>query len=136
MELPAAYLSRMRAQLGAEGYAAYLAAMALAPCRALRVNTLKSAPEELSQLLGAPLARCEGAADGFFLPEGVQPGRHPAHLAGLLSFGMPYLMPFVKKEDGGGTGEGILRLPFRKRKKRPVYARQEEKLRLRRREEH
>ena len=59
-----------------------------------------------------------------------------AHLAGLLSFGMPYLMPFVKKEDGGGTGEGILRLPFRKRKKRPVYARQEEKLRLRRREEH
>ena len=38
-----------------------------------------------------------------------------AHLAGLLSFGMPYLMPFVKKEDGGGTGEGILRLPFRKR---------------------
>ena len=34
-----------------------------------------------------------------------------------MSFGMPYLMPFVKKEDGGGTGEGILRLPFRKRKK-------------------
>ena len=59
-----------------------------------------------------------------------------AHLAGLLSFGMPYLMPFVKKEEAGGTGEGILRLPFRKRKKRPVYARQEEKLRLRRREEH
>ena len=84
MELPAAYLARMRAQLGAEGYAAYLAAMALAPRRALRVNTLKSAPEELSQLLGAPLARCEGAADGFFLPEGVQPGRHPAHLAGLF----------------------------------------------------
>ena len=59
-----------------------------------------------------------------------------AHLAGLLSFGMPYLMPFVKKEEAGGTGEGILRLPFRKRKKRPVYARQEEKLRLRRRKEH
>lgn len=58
-----------------------------------------------------------------------------AHLAGLLSFGMPYLMPFVKREDAGGAGEGILRPPFRKRKKRPVYSRQEEKLRLKRRNE-
>ncbi len=58
-----------------------------------------------------------------------------AHLAGLLSFGMPYLMPFVKREDAGGAGEGILRPPFRKRKKRPVYSRQEEKLRLKRRDE-
>lgn len=58
-----------------------------------------------------------------------------AHLAGLLSFGMPYLMPFVKREDAGGAGEGILRPPFRKRKKRPVYSRQEERLRLKRRDE-
>lgn len=58
-----------------------------------------------------------------------------AHLAGLLSFGMPYLMPFVKRDDAGGAGEGILRPPFRKRKKRPVYSRQEERLRLKRRDE-
>ena len=58
-----------------------------------------------------------------------------AHLAGLLSFGMPYLMPFVKREDAGGAGEGILRPPFLKRTRRPVYSRQEKKLRLKRRDE-
>lgn len=57
-----------------------------------------------------------------------------SHLAGLLSFGMPYLMPFVKKERARGVGDGILRLPFRKRWQRPLYARQEESLRLKRRE--
>lgn len=57
-----------------------------------------------------------------------------AHLAGLLSFGMPYLLPFVKKEPVYEVGNGILRPPFRKRKFRPLYARQEESLRLKRRE--
>lgn len=56
-----------------------------------------------------------------------------AHLAGLLSFGMPYLLPFIKKEPAKGIGDGILRPPFRKRKLRPIYARQEESLRLKRR---
>lgn len=56
-----------------------------------------------------------------------------AHLAGLLSFGMPYLMPFVKKSGIFGKGEGIIRIPFRRRTVRPAYARKEEKLRLKRR---
>lgn len=58
-----------------------------------------------------------------------------AHLAGLLSFGMPYLLPFVKKEPERGVGGGILRLPFVKRWQRPVYAREQERLRLKRRNE-
>ena len=49
-----------------------------------------------------------------------------AHLAGLLSFGVPYLVPFVEKNGGR-----ILRLPFRKRKFRPLYARSDQKRRLR-----
>ena len=57
-----------------------------------------------------------------------------AHLAGLLSFGMPYLLPFIKKEGMSGIGEGILRMPFCKRRKRPVYAKREEELRLKRRD--
>lgn len=55
-----------------------------------------------------------------------------AHLAGLLSFGSPYLVPFVKKERVHDVGDGILRLPLRKRKIRPVYARREESVRLKR----
>ena len=56
-----------------------------------------------------------------------------AHLAGLLSFGLPYLTPFVKKEGDKKTGSGILRVPFKERKRRSVYAREEEKVRLKRR---
>ena len=54
-----------------------------------------------------------------------------AHLAGLLSFGVPYLVPFVKKNGESETGGRILRLPFRKRKFRPLYARSDQKRRLR-----
>ena len=55
-----------------------------------------------------------------------------SHLAGLLSFGVPYLVPFVKYKRENGSGTGILRIPFRKRWKRPMYAREDESVRLRR----
>ena len=54
-----------------------------------------------------------------------------SHLCGLLSFGMPYMLPFIKKVPRCDTGEGILRIPFRKRWQRPLYARWEQKIRLR-----
>lgn len=57
-----------------------------------------------------------------------------SHLAGLLSYGMPYLVPFVEKEQKKDVGNKILRIPFRKRKMRPVYAKVQESLRLKRRE--
>lgn len=56
------------------------------------------------------------------------------HLAGLISFGMPYLVPFIKKEQKGSRGEGVLRVPLRKRVLRPLYAREEQKIRLKRKE--
>ena len=54
-----------------------------------------------------------------------------SHLAGLLSFGMPYLLPFVKKAPERNVGDGIFRLPFRKREQRPVFARSQQSIRLR-----
>ena len=54
-----------------------------------------------------------------------------SHLSGLLSFGMPYLIPFVKKETVRESGDGILRIPFHKRWQRPVYTRKEQRRRLR-----
>ena len=53
-----------------------------------------------------------------------------SHLAGLLSFGVPYLVPFVKKDATKGIGAGIWRVPFKKRWRRPLYARDAEKVRL------
>jgi spore germination protein len=60
-----------------------------------------------------------------------------AHLAGLLSFGLPYLTPFVQKETNreGNGADGILRVPFFLRRYRPVYARRKERLRLKRKAE-
>lgn len=49
------------------------------------------------------------------------------HLAGLKSFGIPYLMPFVASERDGISRwtDGLLRAPMRKMNRRPVYARRE-----------
>ena len=55
-----------------------------------------------------------------------------AHLGGLLSFGIPYLVPFVKRESGKYVGNGILRPPFRMRKIRPLFANANENVRLKR----
>ncbi len=56
-----------------------------------------------------------------------------SHLAAdFSSFGVPYLVPFVKYKRESGTGTGILRVPFRKRWKRPMYAKEDESVRLRR----
>ena len=53
-----------------------------------------------------------------------------SHLAGLLSFGVPYLTPFVKQSMDNGTGNKIVRVPFKKRWRRPSYVRQNERVRL------
>lgn len=55
-----------------------------------------------------------------------------SHLAGLLSFGVPYLAPFLKKSAEKGTGTGVLRLPLGLRRNRPLYANPEERIRLKR----
>lgn len=51
------------------------------------------------------------------------------HLAGLKSFGIPYLMPFAAGERDGisGWNDGLLRAPIRRMKRRPVYARREQR---------
>ena len=57
-----------------------------------------------------------------------------AHLAGLSSFGVPYLVPFIKKDPHEEKGEGIWRVPLRMRWRRPLYAREEQRIRLKRKE--
>ena len=51
------------------------------------------------------------------------------HLAGLKSFGIPYLMPFAAGERDGisGWSDGLLRAPMSRLKCRPVYARREKR---------
>ena len=58
-----------------------------------------------------------------------------AHLGGLLSFGVPYLVQFVKDGAGKAAGTRILRLPFRKRTIRPLFAKPDAAVRLKKHEE-
>lgn len=54
------------------------------------------------------------------------------HLAKLRSFGIPYLMPYVAAELNGYEDErdSLIRFPLFSMRRRPIYARQMERLRL------
>ena len=78
MNLPEAYLDRMKGQLG-EDFDAYLAAMAEPEKRAARANGLKLSPEKLAELRPDFLPT---GGEGFLLPEGFAPGRDPLHAGG------------------------------------------------------
>jgi len=53
------------------------------------------------------------------------------HLAGLKSFGIPYLSPIAAKSNEDGTiGDSIIKYPIFKMKNRPIYANKDEKVRF------
>jgi spore germination protein len=54
------------------------------------------------------------------------------HLAGLKSFGIPYLLPFAASGLGGKSDgrDAIIRFPMNKLKDRPVYAKDDARVRL------
>ena len=78
MNLPEAYLDRMRGQLGA-AFPAYLSAMAQPERRAARCNGLKLSPQGLRALRPAFVPAGD---EGFLLPEGFAPGKDVLHAAG------------------------------------------------------
>ncbi|MDD3794702.1 MAG: spore germination protein, partial [Lachnospiraceae bacterium] len=55
------------------------------------------------------------------------------HLAGLKSFGIPYLMPFAAGSRDGISlwSDGVFRAPARRMKHRPVYTRRNARTRMR-----
>lgn len=59
-----------------------------------------------------------------------------SHLSGLLSFGIPYLMPFVVTSytRNKEVKDGIFRAPIWTLRSRPIYANPKERIRLRRKE--
>ena len=81
--IPDAFLRRMEAQLGA-AFPAFLAALGEPPKKALRVNTLKTDRETLSNLLGLPLEPLSENPDGAAVPADFNPNATPLHAAGLF----------------------------------------------------
>lgn len=58
------------------------------------------------------------------------------HLSHLNSFGIPYLMPYVASDLNGYEDEkdSLLRFPFRMLKRRPIFARRDARVKLRKKE--
>jgi spore germination protein len=54
------------------------------------------------------------------------------HLSSLESFGIPYMMPFAASgtEEMDQTGDGMVRMPSFRLRKRPVFAKKSERTRL------
>lgn len=71
----------MKAQLG-DGYAAYIAAMAEPPKRALRVNTLKTSVHDFLSHIGCALCPTGLLPESFYVPPDFQPARSLPHRAG------------------------------------------------------
>ena len=82
LSLPEQFLSRMRQQLGEEGYKLYTESMLRPPQRSLRVNTLKEWSEPFRQRI-QDLVPNGISKDGYLLPESIIPSVDPYHIAGL-----------------------------------------------------
>ena len=78
MNLPQAYLNRMKDQLG-EDFPAYLVAMDEPEKRAARANGLKTSPQTLAELRPDFVPT---GGEGFLLPSAFAPGKDPLHAAG------------------------------------------------------
>ncbi|MDF2588423.1 MAG: GerA spore germination protein, partial [Anaerocolumna sp.] len=54
------------------------------------------------------------------------------HLAGLKSFGLPYMVPFAASgiNEGTDTKDAIVRFPLKTLKRRPIFAKKNERTRL------
>lgn len=62
------------------------------PISGLRVNTLKTNPELIQTVFSAKLKTLPWADDGFQIPQGSNPGKHPFHSAGLYYLQEPSAM--------------------------------------------
>ena len=91
MHLPEKFLDRMRALLEEE-FPAFLESYRQPRQYGLRVNCLKTTPEEFEAAAPFPVQRIPWVPDGFFYGEGIYPARHPYYAAGLYYLQEPSAM--------------------------------------------
>lgn len=107
--LPEAFLSRMRAQLGETEFSAYRIAMEEKPKRALRVNLLKTTAEDFLSQADVSLTPTGISPESFFFEDDVAIGRHPLHAAGLCYVQEPAAQTPAMM-TGAGEGMAVLDL--------------------------
>ncbi len=91
MNLPQAFLDRMRKRLG-ENFPAFLASYETPPCKGLRVNTLKISVEDFFRRAPFPLGEKIGDDPACVYVGEEKPGADPYHFAGLYYVQEPSAM--------------------------------------------
>lgn len=99
MELPEAFKSRMKEQLGDE-YEAFISQYNKPPVRGLRINTLKLGKEEFIKLCPWKIEQAATLYEGLILDEEVPHiGTDPYHIAGLIYMQEPSAMSVIEHAD-------------------------------------
>lgn len=109
MKLPAEFLDKMKRLLGEKEYGELVDSYSKPRYYGLRVNTLKIPVEEFLKISPFPLKPVPWASDGFYYPEGQNPGRHPYYHAGLYYIQEPSAM-IPGAVLGAQPGEKVLDL--------------------------
>lgn len=109
MKLPAEFLDKMKRLLGDREYDELLRSYSEPRHYGLRVNTLKIPVEEFLKLSPFRLEPVPWASDGFYYPEGENPGKHPYYHAGLYYIQEPSAM-LPGAVLGAKPGEKVLDL--------------------------
>ena len=91
MNLPKLFEDRMRTLLGEE-YEAYLQCYHKPHFGGLRVNTLKSTPEEFEKICPFSIKRIPWVWNGYYYDTEEQPSKHPYYYAGLYYIQEPSAM--------------------------------------------
>ena len=99
MNLPEAFRSRMKEQLGDE-YEACISRYNNPPIRGLRINTLKLSKEEFLKLCPWKVKQADTLYEGLILDEEVPHiGTDPYHIAGLIYMQEPSAMSVIEHAD-------------------------------------
>lgn len=94
MELPSAFKERMKEMLGEE-YGAFIESYDRERTQGLRLNLLKTKPEDFLEKSPFQAAPVPWAAEGFYYGKEDRPGRHPWHEAGVYYIQEPSAMSVV-----------------------------------------
>ena len=88
------------------------------------------------QIYNATLSREKDKAEHIYRTVVMGLYMLTGHLAGLVSFGIPYLMPFVGSDLTGYHDErdALVRAPFRMMKRRPIFSRRDQRVRMKKEE--
>lgn len=96
MNLPEAFQNRMIEQLGEKEFQEYLACFEDKVSSAIRVNTLKTTPEEFAEISPFALRRVPWIENGYFYDDEAVPSKHPYYYAGLYYLQEPSAMTPAK----------------------------------------